>query len=103
VLGYHEVKGRRTEPLPELLGCHNYIQAESESSLLEFRQAAFNFCQEPMDKEDSHKTASESNYVERRSPGSLLHLRFSLQPFEKPLENAGVAVLFRAKPPPGFR
>src|SRR5258707_15526736 len=25
VLGYHEVKGLRTEPLPELLRSHNYI------------------------------------------------------------------------------
>jgi len=50
VLGYHEVKGFPTEPLGELLGSHNYVCAENESRLLEFRQAVFNVSQETMDK-----------------------------------------------------
>src|SRR5260370_26076930 len=50
MLGYHEVKGLRTEPLGELLGSHNYVCAENESRLLEFRQPVFHFSQETMDK-----------------------------------------------------
>jgi len=50
VLGYHKVKGFPTEPLGELLGSQNYVGAENESRLLEFRQAVFNFSQETMDK-----------------------------------------------------
>src|SRR5258708_36812712 len=65
VLGYHEVKGFRTDPLGELLGTHNYVRAENESRLLEFRQAMFNFGEKTIHKKDAHKTEFRSVYLER--------------------------------------
>src|SRR6266436_6147722 len=61
----------------------------------------FNFGQETIHKEDAHKTTFESNCVERRTSGHLLHVRFFTATAPNALERPGEAVHFRAKPPPG--
>src|SRR5437879_1034836 len=93
VLDYHHVKGFRTDPLGELLGSHNYVCAENESRLLEFSQAMLNFGQETIDKEDAHKAASQSDCVERRSSGHLLHVWFFTATAPRALERPEEAVL----------
>src|SRR5260370_19224534 len=88
VLGYHEVKGFRTDPLGELLGSHNYVRAENESRLLEFRQAMFNFGEKTIHKEEAHKASFKSDYVERSGWGPSLHFRFFTAPGPTSLRHA---------------